>query len=283
MASDLRRRTRTGGAGCAAVTVLLACLVGAAAAQEPAYVLDSGDVLDITLWNQQELSGEFRVNSEGSFTFPLIGRVQARGQTPRDLEQELRRRLVDGYFNRPQVSVAIKQYRQQEVHVIGEVRQPGTYALSGEITLVAALARAGSTTESAGHEAVIVRGGDRGPGPQLPDAAPEADVTRVDLSALEGGGPSTAVLLHDGDTLFVPPAATVYVSGHVKAPGGYAFAQGMTVLQALSLAGGITDRGASNRVRVLREDGEGGTRQFKVRLSDVVEAGDTIVVPERYF
>jgi polysaccharide biosynthesis/export protein VpsN len=219
MASDLRRRTRTGGAGCAAVTVLLACLVGAAAAQEPAYVLDSGDVLDITLWNQQELSGEFRVNSEGSFTFPLIGRVQARGQTPRDLEQELRRRLVDGYFNRPQV----------------------------------------------------------------PDAAPEADVTRVDLSALEGGGPSTAVLLHDGDTLFVPPAATVYVSGHVKAPGGYAFAQGMTVLQALSLAGGITDRGASNRVRVLREDGEGGTRQFKVRLSDVVEAGDTIVVPERYF
>lgn len=283
MASDARRRTATARAACATVAILLACVGGRTAAQEPAYVLDSGDVLDITLWNQQELSGEFQVDSEGSFTFPLIGRVQARGQTPRDLEHELRRRLVDGYFNRPQVSVGVKRYRQQEVHVIGEVRQPGTYALSGEITLVAALARAGSTTESAGHEAVIVRGGGRPGGPQLPDAAPAADVTRVDLGALEAGGPTTAVLLHDGDTLFVPPAATVYVSGHVKAPGAYAFAQGMTVLQALSLAGGMTDRGASGRVRILREDGEGGTKQFKVKLSDVVEAGDTIVVPERYF
>jgi polysaccharide export outer membrane protein len=268
--------------GVAGVAVMLSIVPAPAWAQSSDYVLGSQDVLAITVWNQQDLSGAFAIEGDGTFAFPLIGRVKAAGHTQRDVEAELRRRLADGYFKQPNVSVAIKEYRRQEIHVVGEVRQPGTYALSGEITLVEALARAGSTTSAAGHEAVIVRGGGRSAGPQLPSAA-DAEAVRVDLRKLEGGGIDRALLLTDGDTLFVPAAAVVYVSGHVRTPGAYAFAPGMTVLQALSLAGGVTDRGASGRTRILRTSADGRTQEIKVKLSDPVKAGDTIVIPERYF
>jgi polysaccharide export outer membrane protein len=256
------------------------------AAQSADYVLGSQDVLAITVWNQQDLSGAFRVESDGTFTFPLIGRVKAAGQTQRDVETVLRRRLAEGYFKQPQVSVAVKEFRRQEVHVVGEVRQPGTYALSGDITVVAALARAGSTTPAAGSEVVIVRSGGRASGPQLPEAPNEKEennVVRVDLRKLEAGTLDRSLLLLEGDTLFVPAAATVFVSGHVKAPGAYPVGPTMTVLQALSLAGGITDRGASGRIKIVRIGPDGRSQEIKAKLSDPVRAGDTIVVPERFF
>jgi polysaccharide export outer membrane protein len=246
------------------------------------YILGNEDVLAITLWNQQDLSGAFLIESDGTFIFPLVGRIKAGGLTQRGLEAELRRRLADGFFKDPQVTVAMKEFRRQEIHIVGEVRQPGTYSLTGDITVVAALARAGSTTALAGHEAVIVRGGGQKSGPVLPDAAAPQDVVRIDLRKIEGGLP-TDVLLMNGDTLVVPSAAKVYVSGHVKSPGGYAFAPDMTVLQAVSLAGGITDRGASGRIRIVRVTPDGQKQEIKVKLSDPVSPGDTIIVPERFF
>ena len=105
----------------------------------------------------------------------------------------------------------------------------------------------------------------------------------MDLRKLEGGALDRSVLLLDGDTLFVPAAATVYVSGHVKSPGAYPVGPTMTVLQAISLAGGVTDRGASGRIRIMRVAADGSAQEIKAKLSDPVRPGDTIVVPERFF
>jgi polysaccharide export outer membrane protein len=89
-------------------------------------------------------------------------------------------------------------------------------------------------------------------------------------------------MLRDGDTIFVPRAESIYVFGQVKNPGAYALQQrATTVLQALSLAGGVADRGSMSRIKIVRIV-EGNKREIKVSLNDVVQAGDTIIVPERY-
>src|SRR6186997_3177709 len=106
------------------------------------YVIGPQDVLVITVFDQEDLSGKFPVDSDGTFTFPLIGRVKAGGLTLRELETELKKQLKNGFFKDPQLSVGVEQYRSQKIHIVGEVRTPGTYALTGEMTLIEALARA---------------------------------------------------------------------------------------------------------------------------------------------
>ena len=116
------------------------------------YVVGPQDVLTITVFGEAELSGKYTVEQDGTFTFPQIGRVTAGGMTLRKLELELKTKLADGYLKNPQVAVAIENYRSQRILVMGEVRAPGEYQLNGEMTLLAALARAGSTTPIAGRE-----------------------------------------------------------------------------------------------------------------------------------
>ena len=200
-------------------------------------------------------------------------------------ESLLRKRLADGYFKNPQVSVTVEQYRSQRVFVIGEVRSPGAYPLAGDMTLIEALARAGSTTADAAGEAIVVRPktGAKAGSPTLPTQTDASDVIRVDILDLQGGLLSQNLVLQDGDTIFVPRAETLYVFGQVKNPGAYAIkAKNTTVLQALSLAGGVTERGSTSRIKIVRLV-DGRKVELKAKLGDVVRAGDTIIVPERYF
>ena len=270
-----------------AFAALLVVFGAAARAQTPSeptdYVVGFEDVLAIASYDQADLSGKFTVEADGTFTFPLLGRFKAGGLTLRQVETELKRRLVDeGYFRNPQITVAVDSYKSQKVFVVGEVRQPGAYTLSGSMTLVEALARAGSTLPSASEEAIIVHAAGAAEGPTLP-ADTDPNVVRIDLKDLQSGGLFTNTLLRDGDTVYVPRAENVYVFGQVKNPGAYALRQrNTTVLQALSLAGGVTDRGTTGRVRITRiVDGE--TTEIRVELTDIVQPGDTIVVPERFF
>jgi polysaccharide export outer membrane protein len=126
-------------------------LIGLAAplAAQNNYIVGPQDVLTVTVFGESELSGKYTVEQDGTFTFPQIGRVKAGGLTLRDLEQELKTKLADGYLRNPQVAVAIENYRSQRILILGEVRSPGEYQLNGDVTLLAALARAGSTTPSA--------------------------------------------------------------------------------------------------------------------------------------
>jgi len=269
----------------AALVAALALLAGVEVrAQVNNYIVGPQDVLSITLFDQQDLSGKYTVEADGTFTFPLIGRVTAGGLTLRDVEQALRKELSNGFFKNPQVSVAVEQYRSQRVFVVGEVRTPGPYPLVGDMTLIEALARAGSTTEHAAGEALIVRSGaaDIPDGPLLPEQEDSADVIRVDIKALQSGRLSENAVLRDGDTIFVPRAELVYVFGQVNQPGAYTLQGLTTVLQALSLAGGVTDRGSTGRVRIARVV-EGKKTEMRVKLEDVVLPGDTIIVPERFF
>lgn len=256
-----------------------------AVSQQPDYQVGPQDVLTITVWDQNDLSGKFTVETDGSFTFPLIGRIQAGGLTLRQIENELKKRLADGYFKNPQLTVAVDTYRSQRVFITGEVRTPGPYTLTGDMSLIEALSRAGSTTQFAGNEVVIVRAADgkAATGPLLPNQVEGATTIRVDLKDLQSGGLSKNVPLKDGDTIYVPLAESVFVFGQVKNPGEYPLRRkDTTVLQALSMAGGVTDRGAANRIKIMRIV-SGKKTEIKVTLTDIVLPGDTVMVPERYF
>jgi polysaccharide biosynthesis/export protein len=251
-----------------------------------AYVVGPNDVLAITVFNQPQLSGKYVVDAEGMFTFPLLGRVTAGGVTVQALEDELRARLGRGYLKDPLVSVAVDQYRSQQVFVIGEVRQPGGLQISGAMTLIEALARAGSVTDRAGPEIVVVRPREGASSaavvPAPPGGATDSEVIQVNLQSLQQGVMAQNLTLRGGDTIFVPRAATVFVTGQVRSAGEYVMRKAMTVRQALALAGGVTDRGSSRRIQIVRQvDGDEVT--LDVSLKDQVQPGDTIVVRERYF
>src|SRR5262252_6407733 len=152
------------------------------------YRVGPQDVLTITSYDQADLSGKFSVEADGTFTFPLIGRFKAGGLTLRQVEENLKKRLKDeGYFRNPQVTVAVETYKSQKVFIVGEVRTPGTYPLSGNMSLVEAIARAGSTLPSASGEAVIVHAGENASGPTMPagENDKDMDVIRVSLRQLE--------------------------------------------------------------------------------------------------
>ena len=278
-----------------AVAALVIAAGLAAAQQAPAgqadqlrgeYIIGPQDVLTVAVWDSPDLSGKFTVETDGSFTFPLIGRVKAGGLTLRQFEAELKKKLADGYFKNPQVSVAVESYRSQRIFIVGEVRSPGTYPLTGDMTLIEAIARAGSTTPTAAPEAIVVRApaGKTADGPTLPGQKDDAaDTQRVNLRDLQSGVLSQNIALRDGDTIFVPRADSIYVFGQVRSPGAYALQSvDTTVLQALSLAGGVTDRGATNRIKIVRVV-KGEKVEIKVKLGDLVMPGDTIIVPEKYF
>ena len=266
----------------AALVVVSQTRIGAAQSAAD-YVIGSQDVLTIQVFDQADLGGKYSVETDGTFSFPMIGRVKAGGLTLRAFETELKSKLGDGYFRNPQVSVAIEQYRSQRVFVMGEVRQPGPVALTGGMTLIEALARAGSTTSTASGEVAIVRAAHPAArGPEGTDKPAATEVFRATIRELESGALSQNLELRDGDTIFVPRAETIYVFGQVRTPGAYGVQSDTTVLQALSLAGGVTEHGAMNRVRVVRIE-KGAKKEVKVKLTDTVRPGDTVIIPQRFF
>jgi polysaccharide export outer membrane protein len=264
-------------------TAMLGGTRTATRAQQNDGVLGPQDVLTITVWGQPDMSGKFAVDADGNVTFPLIGRVKVAGLLPRDVEETLQKRLSDGYFKNPQLSVSAERLTALTINVVGEVRQAGSFPATRGMTLIEVLARAGSTTDMAGGTVLITRPRAQNISPDGTvgqDDAPE--VIRVNLKSLQGGTLTTNVLLRGGDTVFVPRAESIYVLGAVKNPGTYAIQEQTTVLQALALAGGLTERGSFRAVRIVRQ-ADRAKKQIKVKLHELLQPGDTIVVGERLF
>jgi polysaccharide biosynthesis/export protein len=266
----------------AALAAALVLFGDALAAQEVEYQVGPGDVLSISVWKQPDLSGRFTVGDDGFVPMPMLGRLNVGGLTRSAIESNLRSSLAAGYLRDPQVTVAIDQYRSQRVFVTGEVRQPGTITMSGPLSLLEALARAGSTTQQAGLQAIIAR-----PSGTIPTlgATPlngGSEIIRVDLNALQNGNLAQNVQLREGDTIFVPRAGTVHILGEVRSPGEYPVFPTTRVAELLSRAGGITDRGAMSHIRISRVV-NGKKREMKAGLDDHLQPGDIVVVREGIF
>jgi polysaccharide export outer membrane protein len=202
--------------------------------------------------------------------------------TPAELQQRLTTLLAAGYIRNPQVRVEINQYKSQFVYVIGEVRAPGKIAMTGSaMTLLEALALAGSPTTNASNEVIVVHP-IRSPatGQQSPD--PEGTRIVVNRKDLELGKAGQDVVLQDGDIINVPSAQHFYITGMVRNPGTFVLDPGMNVQQAVALAGGLNDRGSDRRIKVSRIV-SGKLIELDIELEDPIEPGDTVFIAGRFF
>ena len=247
------------------------------------YRVGPKDVLKVTIWGHDDLSRLVVVSADGSFQFPLVGDVQVAGLTPASVETRLRDLLGRDYLVNPQVSVSVQEYRSQRVFVLGEVEKPGTYALTGETTLLDVISQAGGPGKTAGRHVVVVRA-PAAEGPVAPGALGSTTL-RADLKRLLDGAAGENIPVHSGDTVFIPKVTQFFVLGEVLRQGAYAMEKETTALEAVTLAGGFTDRAAPGGSKILRRRPDGAQESIDLDLGNPkarevqLAEGDTLLVP----
>jgi polysaccharide export outer membrane protein len=240
------------------------------------YTLGPNDELKITVFDEPDLTNNYRVEADGTVSFPLIKTIPARGLTVAEFSERLRAKLSDGFLKSPVVRVEVIQYKSQSVIVSGEVRMPNEYYMTGSMTLIKALAMAGSPLPSASGELTIAHQLKAGSAPDL-DTEPK----RVNWKDIQMGK-SPDLALQDGDLINVPRAQMFYVNGQVKNSGALVWDPGITVEQAIVLAGGLTDRGSTRGLKVTRVVG-GKSMDVKVKLTDRLQPEDVLYVGSKIF
>ncbi len=252
------------------------------------YVIGAHDLVKITVFELDELDRERRVDTDGSITLPLLGQVRLGGLTPKQAEEAIAALLRErNLVKDPQVSVFIEEYRSRMVSVQGAVAKPGVYTMLGQRTLLSMLGEAGGLNERAAKKIVVMRPFAKG------------GEERIEIDAEEllyEGNPVANIVLQPGDDVFVPyeRMMRIYVNGAVRQPGAKEFPEDevITVLQAVTAAGGTTDRANESTVYVIRKLPDGGEQRLTVNLKRIMrgraedirlEKNDIVVVRESFF
>ncbi|MBD5803737.1 Polysialic acid transport protein KpsD precursor [Azoarcus sp. Aa7] len=238
------------------------------------YMLGSGDVIRITVYQNPDLTTEARVSEGGLISFPLLGSVAVGGRSAGSVERQIERQLREGGFVlQPQVSVLAMQMRGNQVSVIGLVGRPGRYPLeTANLRLSDVLATAGGIAP-AGADTVVLIG------------VRDGRTTRreIDIPALFLKGSESDVPVAGGDILYVHRGPTFYIYGEVQRPGAFRLERNMSVMQALATGGGINQRGTLRGLQVHRRDPEGLLQIVEPALEDLLRPDDVIYVRESLF
>ena len=270
-------------AGC--FMVLLAALC--AAAQQPAqtaaqpdsgYVLGPDDQIVIRAIDAPEISDKpMLIGTNGNLTLPLIGRVKAGGLTVEQFETELNTRLRE-YLRDPQVSVTVVESRSHPVSVFGAVNKPGVVQLQGRKTLYEVLSLAGGPRDTAGSSLTVTRRRENGDIP-LPNATidPSGQFSVAELNVQEilgGKNPAANIEIKPNDVISVSEAnsSMIYVVGDVKRAGAFALGgRQLSVLNALSLAGGLERTAKPAKARIVRNTpGELKRQEIAVNIKQIL-------------
>lgn len=257
------------------------------------------DVLSITVYGEKDLTLEsVRVSADGSITFPLIGRIQVADMNTAEVEKLITKKLADGQFLLDaHVSILVIKYEGRKFSVLGAVKSPGNYPLQAREKILDGISKAngiasegsGSGSTGEAQEGMIIR--------TLNPSKPNEGkiIINFDLQALlKGRDQISNIYLADQDVLYIPKADYFYIIGEVKNPGSYAFTKkDITIVEALSMAGGFTRIAARNKTRIVRIE-NGVERIYDVNVDAITRAGkmiqavpikpnDLIVVPESFF
>lgn len=240
------------------------------------YQIGPGDVLRISVYDHPDLTLVTRVDDLGRIAFPLAGQIEIGGETVAAAAQLIAARLNGDYVVNPQVAVFVEEFRSKKVVIIGEVARPGLYELSGPTTLLELISKAGGLSRGAGRSATIHRQGK--------DADHPEKTFTVDIGDLFEAGRGVGDLpLVDGDTVSIAKAGVVYVTGQVSRPAAYNLEPGMTVIKAITMAGGFTQLAAQGRIKIIRKI-DGSEQVFeRVSLHEKLAADDVMVIPESFF
>jgi len=279
------------------------------------YRIGPEDVLNINIFEAQELNREVRVSAGGDISLPLLGSVRAAGLTPRELEFVLQELLHRTYMKDPHVSVFVREMQSHPVSVMGAVRRPGVFQIRGSKTLLEVLSLAEGLADDAGETAIILRGAalstepepatDRSAATDQPSSGAQNTVAakavawglngnrsisenavQVNLKdLLESDDSRSNPLVHPGDIVKVTRAGVVYVIGEVRKPGGFALKSNekISVLQALALSEGLTRTAAKAEARIIRTDQQSGERkETPIDLGKILagKAPDPVLEPK---
>lgn len=172
------------------------------------YVLGSGDEITINVWRHDDLKRTVRIDPSGNIYLPLAGEIRASDLTISQLREELSLRLSK-FLVDPQVDISLSTLRSQQVHVLGEVKTPGSFSLERKLFVWEAISKAGGFTTDANQEKVLlVRSEDD-----------VATVTALDLNIkgmLKKGKLDRNVYLKNGDVIYVPPSLIVDIERFMK-------------------------------------------------------------------
>jgi len=247
------------------------------------YRVGVGDLVEITTFQQEEVSGEFLVEETGAVTFPLLGSVPVAGKTAGEIADLLETLLEKDFYVDVQLKVEVKKYASQAVTLLGEVQVPGTYYLERRTTITQLLAKAGGLKPTAGPILELRR--------SAADGETDGPTVMVFSTVrILTGEEGRDVVLEAGDVLSVSAKKLYFVTGEVARPGRYEISLGMTLMQAISEAGGMA-KFASQAIELHREvDGEKQILSFdlshirKGRIGDPpILPGDVIIVKRRFF
>jgi polysaccharide export outer membrane protein len=238
------------------------------------YLVGPGDVLGISVYDNEDLTTKVRVSSAGTIVMPLLGQVEVQGGTVNAITDKITRLLADGYLVNPQVNIFVEEYRSKKVVVLGNVRTPGLIELSGPTNFLELVSKAGGLEKDAGDTATIQRKKD----------GTTPTVIVVDLLALiEKGDLSQNMQIVDGDTVFISKAGMCFITGEVEKPGTYACGDGTTVLRLVALAGGFTGKASKSSISVVRIVDNEKQVSKNVDLYMALQDNDVVVVPESFF
>lgn len=253
------------------------------------YTIGKSDVLQIQVFGLDELDIKSRVHLDGTVSLPLLGIVPLEGLTVDEAERKIARLLSEGQLiHDPQVSIFVEEFVSRGVSVQGAVRVPGVYQMMGTQTVLEVLGRAGGIDgQEAGSRIFVIRKQDDG----------TQETVEIDAGRLvELGDTTQNVELRPGDIVLVPHEKRhrVYVSGAVEDPGPIEFSgsEGITLLQAVTAAGGPTKRANLSEVTILRALPDGTQSKITINLKKirkgraedfVLQPNDTIVLKDWFF
>jgi len=268
------------------------------------YHIGAGDVLNIKIYQllepQRDSVEEVEVDPQGKIYLPVLNHVQVAGMTCEQIRRELLQRLSQEYIRDPKVDVRIKKYTSKAVMVLGQVRSPGQISLRADnATLLDVITDAGGIIPGAALNIEIWRGAYNLIGTSTIALEPyknskgldsQKEIVPIGYLFAEAGAPRMNPTIHPGDVIKVPAAndGYIYVSGEVQQPGVKAFNQPLTILQALTSAGGTNNVAQEKKCKILRRNPDGSEREIMVDLTKVrdgkqqniqVARNDTIIIP----
>lgn len=238
------------------------------------YLLGGGDTVNITVYDQPDLKTQARISQDdGTIIFPLLGEVAIAGLTPEAAARKIEGLLKEGGFIKaPQVTLAVQEFTSQKIPVMGQVNNPGEYSLKGESRVVDLITQAGGVKADAADVIVVVK-----------NEAGKSVRHEIDLLKFYAGDMTQNIKVSKDDFILVPKMDAFYIHGEVKRPGMYRLERGMTAVQALSVGGGITERGSLKGMKATRRKADGQTEKIGIELTDLLQPDDVLYVKERLF
>lgn len=247
----------------------------------PAYPLGAGDKLQVTVFNVEGMNQTVVVDPSGAITFPVLDKIPVGGLTVPELQKRLED-LLGQFVKGPQVGIQLLEYGSRYVNVLGEVGSPGRVPLKGALRVLDAVSQAGGYTSKSGDVEITRR-----------DASGQLRTRIFTREELLGAGSETCnVYVLDQDVINVQAIKSVYVSGEVKNPGSFPYNRDLTLLRAVTLAGGFTQWAKKDKVDILRDTPQGAPKVITVDVTEVEKGkredvpllpNDHVVVKERKF